>query len=168
MRKLQRTSKGSQNVETHNMTAHKNKKMSNTDPIKNSVVNLGYFRLFITNWLYNLIKYTICILIQQCKPCGGYQTLDRRCWLFCITTYRSRRAWRPRIIRYRYFVFYWIYVTLILIFLSDCEFFQLPLFSISFYLCQTIHARNNKTKILARNNETKKHASFKLTFRNMD
>jgi len=31
-----------------------------------------------------------------------------------------------------------------------------------------IQARNNKSKIHARNNETLEHASFKLTFRNID
>ena len=54
------------------------------------------------------------------------------------------------------------------LFFRLCLFFQLPLFSILFYLCHTIYARNNTRKIHARNNETMKHASFKLTFRNID
>ena len=158
--------------------------MSNTNPTKNpeqhgphkkpgvnSSVCEGYFRLLITNCLYNLLKYTICISNQQCKPCRGYQTLDRRCWLFYIITYRYRWVWWPRIIRYLVFFFYFLltlWFTNIDLVIDLWLFLQLPLYSILFNRCQTIHARNNKTKIHARNNETKKHASFKLTFRNID
>ena len=112
------------------MTVHKNKKMSNTNPTKNPGINLGvlegYFRLFIVNCLYNLLIYTICISIQQCKPGGGYQALDRRCWLFCIITYRSRWFWRPRIIRYLVILFlidfmfhlYWFVYRIVIVFFS--------------------------------------------------
>ena len=43
--------KGNSELEKHNMTAHKNKKMSNTDPTKNPGVNIGvlegYFRMLL-------------------------------------------------------------------------------------------------------------------------
>jgi hypothetical protein len=137
--------------------------------VVNSGVCEGYFRLFIANGVYNLLKDTIFISNQQCKPRRGYATFDQRCWLFCITSCRSRWAWRPRIIQC--FIFYFLLTlcfTDIDFFIGLWLFFQLPLYSIAFYLCQMIHVRNNKTMIHARNNETNKHASFKLTFRNID
>jgi len=135
--------------------------MNNTDPIKNRVnsgVREGYFRLFITNCLYNLLKYTICSSHQKCKP-------DADSFASLVTTYRSLATSYYTMFYFLFlidFMFHWYW------FVYRIVISQLPLFSILFNLCQPIHARNNKTKIHTRNNETKKHASFKLTFRNID
>ena len=135
--------------------------MGNTDPIKNRVnsgVREGYFRLFITNCLHNLLKYTICISNQQCKP-------DADSVASLVTTYRSLATSYYPMFYFLFlidFMFHWYW------FVYRIVISQLHLFSMLFHLCQTIHARNNKTKIHTRNNETKKHASFKLTFRNID
>ena len=94
-------------------------------------------------------KYTIYISNKHCASIS---------WLFEFEL--------PDLLLF-YFLLTWCFTDIDL-FIGLWLFLRLPLFSILFYLCQTIHTRNNKTKIHTRNNETKKHASFKLTFRNMD
>ena len=144
------------------------------------------FLLSITNCLYCTLKCTINMSNKHCKSDDGYQAFCRRYWLYssassltfslslslslslcvCVCVF----AWWVRIVRcFFYFIFLLtLCFTNIGLLIGLWLFLQLPLFSILFYLCQTIHTRNNKTKMHARNNETKKHASFKLTFRNID
>jgi hypothetical protein len=147
------------------------------------------FLLFITNCLYYTLQCTINMSNKHCKSDDGYHAFYRRYWLYssasslsfslslslslsrslslslslCVCLVSSNCT--------MFFLFYFLLTlcfTNIDLLIGLWLFLQLPLISILFYLCQTIHTRNNKTKIHARNNETKKHASFKLSFRNID
>ena len=87
------------------------------------------FLLSTTNCLYYTLKYKINCSNKHCKSDDGYQTFCRRCWLYPSASSLSLSLSLSICVSSNcpfscYFIPYWHYVSLILICLSDCDYFN--------------------------------------------